>query len=69
MTKNSSFQLLEDSILPYLLLPCANILTLASPPFKGRGLLWSSLIAYLAYLTLVDDYPINTGIRYGLTNL
>jgi hypothetical protein len=69
MTKNSSFQLLEDSILPHLLLPCANILALASPPFKGRGLLWSSLIAYLAYLTLVDDYPIDTGIRYGLTNL
>lgn len=69
MTKTSSFQLLEDSILPHLLLPCANILALASPPFKGRGLLWSSLIAYLAYLTLVDDYPVDTGVRYGLTNL
>jgi hypothetical protein len=63
----ASLQLPVGSIIPHLLLPCANILALASPPFKGRGLLWSSLTASLAYLSLFDSYPSNTPIRYGLS--
>ena len=56
------------SILPHILLPISMILGLASPPFKGRGLFWSILIAYLAYQTLIDDFPTDTELKYALSS-
>jgi hypothetical protein len=66
-TAKASSQPAEGSFIPHILLPCANILALASPPFRGRGLLWSFVIGSLAYLSLFDKYPSDTGIRYGLS--
>ena len=55
-------------ILPHILLPISMLLGLASPPFKGRGIFWSSLIAFLAYQTLVDEIPADQQMKYALSN-
>lgn len=56
------------NVLPHILLPISMILGLASPPFKGRGLFWSVLVAYLAYQTLVDEFPADQQLRYALSS-
>ena len=55
------------SYLPHIFLPISMIFGLASQPFKGRGVFWSSLIAYLAYKTLIDDFPTDKQLRYALS--
>lgn len=55
------------SILPHILLPIFMILGLASPSFKGRGLVWSVAIAYLVYRTLVDEFPADKQLKYALS--
>src|SRR5437016_1043076 len=54
------------SILPHIFLPISMLLGLASPPFRGRGLFWSSVIACIVYLTLVDEFPYDKQLRYCL---
>lgn len=54
------------SILPHILLPISMIIGLASPQFKGRGLVWSAIIVYLVYLTIVDKFPADKQLRYAL---
>jgi hypothetical protein len=56
------------SILPHILLPISMIFGLASPPFKGRGLFWSIVIAYFAYQTLIDDFPTDTQLKFALSS-
>ena len=55
-------------IIPHVLLPFSMILGLASPPFPGRGVFWSCCILVLAYLCLIDTFPINQQMRYSLAN-
>lgn len=56
-----------SNALPHVLLPFSMVLGLASPPFPGRGVFWSSIIVYLAYRSLADEFPKNTQFRYALS--
>jgi len=52
------------NVLPHILLPLSMILGLASPPFRGRGVFWTTVIGYLVYRSLLDEYPSDGQFRY-----
>src|SRR5438105_107698 len=55
------------NVLPHVLLPLSMILGLASPPFHGRGLFWTTIIGYLVYRSLLDEFPSDVQFRYGIS--
>jgi hypothetical protein len=54
------------NVLPHVLLPIAMILGLASPPFRGRGVFWTTIIGYLVYRSLLDEFPSDIQSRYAV---
>src|SRR5579871_4522679 len=64
----SSIILPQGSILPHILLPISLFLSLASTPFRFRGIIWTFIISFLAYVVWIDPWPPRPEPRYALNN-
>jgi hypothetical protein len=60
-----------QDLLPFIALPLLIVISFASPPFPGRGVVFSGLLILTYHACIVSPWPPNDGttrpMRYGMT--